>query len=207
MKGEFQPRRSGVKALLDQLYDIKFSKHTTLVVVMLSMFYTVYRTQHYLSTTFKLHPVVAWPTSTFIELLVLASAALMFGALRSAYVAELKDQDVNRSKVGIAMAGIALAGAFFALLFVALGDAWALTKEVIPTIIMALTQMTQMLFIVGFINAADLDERNKLREEYKDYQTGEAERKARTCPFCNIEVAPNNRKRHMDACASRPLEV
>ena len=35
-------------------------------------------------------------------------------------------------------------GAFLALLFVALGDAWALTHQVVPTLIMALTQVTQL---------------------------------------------------------------
>jgi hypothetical protein len=106
---QFRPAGT-VKALLDQVYDIKFSKHTTLIVVLLSMIYTIYRTQHYLGVAFGLGDVVAWPTAIFIELLVMAAAAITFGALRHAYVAELKGQDAERAKVGVWLAYIALGG-------------------------------------------------------------------------------------------------
>ena len=75
----FQPA-SSIKALLDQIYDVKFSKHTPLIVALLSMIYTVYRTQHYLASVFQIDPLVRWPTSVFIELLVLGSAAATFMA-------------------------------------------------------------------------------------------------------------------------------
>jgi hypothetical protein len=206
----FRPT-SGFKALLDQLYDIKFSKHTTLVVVLLSMVYTIYRTAHYLATEFALDPLVAWPTSTFIELLVLAAAAITFGSLRHAYIAELKGQDADRARVGVWLAYIALGGAFLALLFVAWSDAYRLTSQIVPTLIMTLAQFSQMLFIVGFISAADLDEREKLRKQFQGYQDeqvkaaeDEARRKANECPYCHKEVRLNNRKRHLASCPAKP---
>jgi hypothetical protein len=203
----FQPKEGGVKALLNQIYDVKFSKHTTLVVVLLSMIYTVYRTQHYLGKAFKLDAWVAWPTSIFIELLVLAAGAAMFGALRNAYIAELKAIDQQRAKVGVWLAGIALGAAFLALLFVAFSDAWLLTHEAVPTLIMAMVQITQMLFIVGFISAADQDERERLRVEYRDYQAETAQRLANECPHCHKPVAPNNRARHLQSCPMRSVEI
>jgi hypothetical protein len=103
----FKPGGS-LKALLDQLYDIKFSKHTTLVVVLLSMVYTVYRTEHYLIAEFGLDHIVAWPTSLFVEALVLAAAAFTFCALRDAYLAELKGTDAKRSQIGVWISYIAL---------------------------------------------------------------------------------------------------
>jgi signal transduction histidine kinase len=203
----FEPRHSSLQALLNQIYDIKFSKHTTLVVVLLSMLYTVYRTQHYLGTAFKLDTFVRWPTSIFIELLVLAAGAAMFGALRTAYIAQLKAVDADRAKVGVWTAGAALSVAFVALLFVAFSDAWLLTKEVIPTLIMAMVQVTQMLFIVGFISAADQDERAKLREQFQEYQQATATTIANSCPHCFKPVSPNNRARHIDSCPMRPKEM
>lgn len=203
----FEPRQNGITALLNQLYDVKFSKHTTLVVVLLSMVYTVYRTQHYLSKAFTLDAWVAWPTSIFIELLVLAAGAATFGALRNAYIAELKAIDEQRARVGVWLAGIALGAAFLALLFVAFSDAWLLTQEVVPTLIMAMVQITQMLFIVGFISAADQDERERLRGEYRDYQAETAQRLASECPHCHKPVAPNNRARHLQSCPMKPVEA
>jgi hypothetical protein len=206
----FRPT-SSFKALLDQLYDIKFSKHTTLLVVLLSMIYTIYRTQHYLASEFRLDALVAWPTAIFIEALVLAAAAFTFGALRHAYVAELKGQDVQRSKVGVWLAYVSLGGAFLALGFVAWSDAFRLTGEIVPTLIMTLAQITQMLFLIGFISASDLDEREKLREQFQGYQAAqakaveeEARRKSEQCPHCHKAVAPNNRKRHIASCPARP---
>jgi len=133
------------------------------------------------------------------------------GALRHAYVAELKDVDVSRAKVGVWLALTALGGAFLALLFVALGDSWQLTKQIVPTLIMTLTQVTQMLFIIGFICAADLDEREKLRKQFQGYQAtqnkaveDEARRKAEECPYCHKPVKANNRKRHIASCPAKP---
>lgn len=202
---------SNLKALLDQLYDIKFSKHTTLIVVLLSMVYTIYRTQHYLGQEFHLGSLVAWPTSIFIELLVLAAGAVMFGALRNAYIAELKGVDIDRAKIGVGIALVSLTGAFLALLFVAWSDAYLLTQQVGPALMLSLVQITQMLFIVGFITASDLDERERLRVQYRDYldqeqraREEEAQRKARQCPHCFIDLTPNNRKRHIESCPARP---
>lgn len=162
--------KSSIKALLDQLYDIKFSKHTTLVVALLSMIYTVYRTQHYLIAEYGLGSYVAWPTAVFIEMLVISAAAAVFVAMRNQYIAELKGEDAERSKLGVTIAQVSLVAAFVALLFVAFSDGWRLTHQIIPTSIMALTQFSQMLFIVGFISASDLDERRKLRAELENYQ-------------------------------------
>ena len=85
----FQPNASA-RALLDQIYDVKFSKHTPLIVVLLSMIYTVFRSADYLARAFHLPALVTWPTAIFLELLVLAASASVFIALRNVYVAELK---------------------------------------------------------------------------------------------------------------------
>jgi hypothetical protein len=205
----FRPT-SGFKALLDQIYAVKFSTHTTLVVVLLSMIYTIYRTAHYLAGEFGLGSLVAWPTSAFIELLVLAAAAITFGALRHAYIAELKNQDADRAKVGVWLAYIALGGAFVALPFVAWSDAYRLTSQIVPTLIMTLAQFSQMLFVIGFVTAADLDEREKLRLQFQGYQEAqvkaaeaEARRKAEECPYCHKPVKTNNRKRHIASCPAK----
>jgi hypothetical protein len=188
---------SSLKALLDQVYDVKFSKHTPLVVVLLSMIYTVYRTRHYLGSAFALDPLVAWPTAIFIELLVLAASAAMFIALRGAFLAELKATDEQRSRYGVYLAFVALGLAFVALLFVAGADAWALTGAIVPTFIMTLIQAAQMIFMMLFIIAADLDEREQLRQDFVSWRAG-------TCPHCMQSVSPNNRARHIAACPMKP---
>lgn len=195
--------QGSARALLDQIYDVKFSKHTPLVVVLLSMIYTVFRSNDYLSRAFILPALVTWPTAVFIELLVLAASASVFIALRNAYVAELKQLDVSRSRWGLYIGMIALGLAFLALLFVAWADAYEVTKKAIPAVIMTLIQATQMLFMLGFIVAADQDEREKLRVEYADYQKNAAKTQASQCPYCFKPLSPNNRARHIQTCPAR----
>jgi hypothetical protein len=211
----FRPTTSGIRALLDQLYDIKFSKHVPLLVVMLSMIYTIYRTHHYLSSKFGLDGVVSWPTATFIELLVLGASAAAFIALRAAFVAELKSEDVKLSWLGVHLSFVALALAFIALLALAGADAYALTHDWLSAGIMTLIQAAQMIFVCGFIVNATLDERGKLRSEYADYtdterlerENLERERRqlqARQCPYCNRDLDPKNRARHIASCPLKP---
>lgn len=210
------------KALLDQIYDAKFDKRVTLVVVLLSMIYTVYRTEHYLAATFGLPAFVSWPTSGFVEALVLAAGAFVFVALRNAYIAQLKrTTDEGIALVFVWISYLALSVAFVALLFVALSDAWRLTQDAIPTLIMSLSQITQMLFIVGFIGAATLDDRERLRKEIADLladeekarkqqaqldleqQREEIRKHANDCPYCGKPQRPNNYKRHVASCSMR----
>lgn len=198
----FQPNASA-RALLDQIYDVKFSKHTPLIVVLLSMIYTVFRSADYLAREFRLPPLVTWPTAIFLELLVLAAAASVFIALRNVYVAELKGQDEARSRWGLYIGLVGLVLAFVALLFVAGADAYGVTRALVPTVIMTLVQATQMLFMLGFIVAADQDEREKLRVEYADYQKATAQISATQCPHCFKAVSANNRARHIQSCPAR----
>lgn len=194
---------SGVRALLEQVYDVKFSKHTPLIVVLLSMIYTVFRSADYLAHTFSLPWLVTWPTAIFIELLVLATSAAVFIALRAAYIAELKQQDADRAKWGVYVGFAVLFLAFLALLFVAGADAWQVTQAVIPSAIMVLIQASQMLLLIGFIIAADLDEREKLRIKYADHKRNEVQAAANQCPHCFREVSSNNRARHIASCPAR----
>lgn len=202
----FRPNTSA-KALLDQIYDVKFSKHTPLIVVLLSMIYTVFRSADYLARAFKLPVLVTWPTAIFLELLVLAASASVFIALRNVYVAELKQQDESRSKWGLYIGFVALALAFVALLFIAWADAYEVTKQTIPALIMTLVQGTQMLFMLGFIVAADQDEREKLRAFYADYQKTLTQDAAGKCPHCFKPVSSNNRARHIASCPARLQEA
>ena len=199
---------TGIQALLDTLYDVKFSKHTPLIVVLLSMIYTVFRSGDYLARAFSLPALVTWPTAIFIELLVLATSAAVFIALRAAYIAELKQQDAGRAKLGFYIGFLVLGLAFLALLFVAGADAWQVTGQVVPTFIMVLIQGSQMLLLMGFIIAADLEERDRLRIEYANWQQTQAEQEARSrsgkCPYCSLPVSPSNRARHMLSCSARP---
>lgn len=198
----FNPQDSA-KALLDQIYDVKFSKHTPLVVVLLSMVYTVFRSADYLDRAFRLPPLVAWPTAVFLELLVLAGSAMVFMALRGIYVAELKQQDEDRARWGLYVGYPALALSFAALLFVAWADAYEVTRAIVPSIIMVLVQAAQMLFMLGFIVAADQDEREKLRAQYRNYERAEKQLSANQCPYCCKEVSSNNRARHIQSCPAR----
>lgn len=188
---------TGIQAFFNQVYEVKFSKHTPLVVVLLSMIYTVFRSADYLARSFKLPWFITLPTSIFIELLVLAASASVFIALRNAYLAELKDIDTQRSNYGLYIGMAALFLSFLALLFVAGADAWEVTQQIVPSFIMVLVQGSQMLFMLSFIVAADLDEREKLRGEFIDYQ-------ANRCPYCKRPVSANNRARHIDSCPMKP---
>lgn len=188
---------TSIQAFFNQVYDVKFSKHTPLVVVLLSMIYTVYRSEDYLSRVFNLPWYVTGPTAIFIELLVLAASASVFIALRNTYMAELKDTDAARSRYGVYIGMSALGLSFLALLFVAGADAWEVTHKLVPSFIMVLVQGSQMLFMIMFIIAADLDEREKLRDDLIDYQ-------ANRCPYCKRPISANNRARHMDSCPLKP---
>ncbi len=199
---------TGIQALFDQLYDVKFSRHTPLLVVLLSMIYTVFRSGDYLARAFNLPVVVTWPTAIFVELLVLATSAAVFIALRAAYIAELKQQDAGRATAGFYVGFTVLGLAFLALLFVAGADAWEITHQLVPTFIMVLIQASQMLLLIGFIISADLEERDRLRIEYANWQQDQAQQIARQragqCPYCSLPITPSHRARHMRSCTMKP---
>lgn len=199
---------TGIQALFDQLYEVKFSRHTPLLVVLLSMIYTVFRSADYLARSFNLPLLITWPTAIFIELLVLATSAAVFIALRAAYIAELKQQDAGRATFGFYVGFTVLGLAFLALLFVAGADAWQITQQIVPTFIMVLIQASQMLLLIGFIISADLEERDRLRIEYATWQQDQAlqvaRQKAGQCPYCSLPVSPSHRARHIRGCSMRP---
>lgn len=200
----FTPQRNGLEALLDLVYQVKFSRHVPLTVVLLSAVYAVYRSHHYLSAAFGMPWYVAAPTALFLELLVIGASAATFIALRAEYVAQLKAEDVGLSRWGVGIALTSLVVAFVALLGVAWADAWLITQEPMPALLMTLAQATQGAFIVGFIISALLDERAALRLEYANYERAKVAQLVSTCPHCHKEVSPNNRARHIAACPARP---
>lgn len=197
---------SGVKALLDQVYEIKFNKHVPLTVVMLSTIYTVYRTHHYLGTAFNMSAWVTWPTSIFIELLVLGSSAMLFIALRADYIANLIDKNTDITAINVKLMFGTLGISFAALLGLAMADAWLLTHAYIPSFVMTLVQAAQMLFICGFIINATIDERDKIDTQFEADERATITAEANKCPYCFKAVIPNNRARHMRVCMFRPKD-
>lgn len=207
----FAPRHNGVTALLNKIYEIKFSRHVPLTVVLLSAVYAVYRSQHYLATAFHLSPWVSVPTAIFLELLVLGASAVTFIAFREHYIATLKREDLDLSKLGVTVALTSLAVAFVTLLGVAWADAWLVTNDILGSFLMTLAQFVQASFIVGFIVNSLLDERATLRKEYEYYQREKtsledneriekAKFDATHCPYCHRPVTINNRTRHIRTC-------
>lgn len=194
----------GVKALLDQIYDLKFNKHVPLTVVMLSTIYTVYRTHHYLGSAFKLDWWISLPTSVFIELLVLGSSAMLFIALRGDYIAHKVEKNTSITKINVRLMFVTLGISFAALLGLAMADAWLLTKDFVPAFVMTLVQAAQMLFICGFIINATIDDRAKIDLDIEEDAKASKSDQAEKCPYCFKSVLPNNRRRHMSACPMKP---
>jgi hypothetical protein len=197
--------KKGVQALLDQVYDLKFNKHVPLTVVMLSTIYTVYRTHHYLGKRFKLEWFISFPTSVFIELLVLGSSAMLFIALREDYIAHKTQKNIDITKMNVRLMFVTLGISFAALLGLAMADAWLLTKEYVPAFVMTLVQAAQMLFICGFIINATIDERDQIDTDIEEDERNSTSNKANQCPYCFKPVLPNNRRRHMAVCPMKPI--
>jgi hypothetical protein len=188
---------SGVQALLDRIYEVKFSRSVPLTVILLSAIYAIYRSTHYLIAAFGLGWWIALPTALFIELLVLGAGALVFISLRRAFIAELTQQDADLSAWGVHASMALLVVSFVALIGIAWADAWLMTEDALPSLLMTLAQITQSGMIVVFVIIALLDEREDLRAEF-------AQVARRSCPYCGSPVSPNNRKRHMESCPQRP---
>jgi hypothetical protein len=207
----FSPQRNPVQALFDLIYEVKFSRHVPLTVVLLSAVYAVFRSQHYLSAAFKLPAYVSVPTAVFLELLVLGASAATFIAARAGYVAELKREDENLSLAGVTLALLSLIVAFVAMLGVAWADAQLVTNDAAAALLMTLAQATQGLFIVSFIIQALLDERARLRVEFARYQREQtAEHRAQlrpfVCPFCESDHGtPNALFGHTGKCGAAQL--
>lgn len=195
----FQPG-SGIASLLNLIYEVKFSRHVPLSVILLSGIYAIYRSTHYFEAAFSLAWYIALPTAVFIELLVLGCGALVFITHRDAYVAELRQEDEGIARVGsyasLTLLGIALA----ALVGIAWADAWLVAGDYQPAMIMTLVQLGQSGMISTFVITALLDERAQLREQHADY----ARAALNACPYCQRPLLPNNRKRHMESCPAKP---
>jgi hypothetical protein len=188
---------SDFAALLNRIYEIKFSRSVPLVVILLSGIYAIYRSMHYISSSFHLDWFIAAPTAISIELLVLGASANVFIQLRRDYVAELDKQDRGITQWGVHLGMLLLTIAFLALIGIAGADAWKLTQDYVATFLLTLVQIAQSGFIVSFVISALLDERDDLRSTYADLSR-------RTCPYCGVSVSPNNRARHMNTCPKKP---
>lgn len=193
-------KKSGGRALLDQVYDLKFDKAIPLAGILLSGIYAIYRSTHYLSVEFKLPILVALPTSFFIELLVLSAGALVFISQRQAFIKELEKQDQKLASVGVFISIVLLAVSFVALVGIAIADASLVTGEFAPAALMAIIQCAQCLGICVFVVVALLDERADLRLAYRDGIM-------KSCPHCSREVTPNNRSRHIESCPMNPANA
>lgn len=202
----FQPE-SGFSALLDHIYHVKFSKHVPLVMILLFAVFAVWRTNHYVSTQMRMGGLISWPLAVCIELAMLASGAACFISMRAAYIRELKDEDVARARVGTYVGYAMFGTTTIALLVLAGADGAAESAgDIAFTLLMLLIQFVQSCAMLVFLNIADLEEREKLRVQYADYTRGVKQSLATRCPYCEREVTPNNRKRHMETCAARLQE-
>jgi hypothetical protein len=188
---------SGLGALLNLIYEVKFSRHVPLTVVLLSGIYAIYRSAHWFMAAFRLPDYIAAPTAVFVELLVLGCGALVFITYRAAYVAELRKEDEQIATLGAKASLVLLAFALAALIGIAWADAWLVTKQHQPAFIMTLVQIGQSGMIGIFVITALLDERAKLREEFAAYRRG-------VCRWCEQPISANNRARHEASCGQRP---
>jgi hypothetical protein len=199
----FAPSQSPLAAFYNKIYQVKFSRHVPLTVVLLSGVYAVYRSQHYLSSAFKLSAFISVPTANFLELLVLGASATTFIAFREDYVAQLKKADQGLSYAGVQLSVTALVIAFIALLGIAWADAWIITQKLLPAVLMTLVQFVQAAFILSFIVNSLLEEREILRKEYEEHKR----RRALACPYCDQTVSLNNRARHISTCPLNPRKA
>lgn len=194
---QFKDQKGNFEAFMDRVYEVKFSRSVPLGVILLSGVYAVYRSAHYLGYRFHLDPWVSWPTSLFIEFLVLGSGALVFMTQRQAFLAEHTQLDRDLAGWGV-WVGLTLLGvSFFALLSIAIGDAWAVTQDYLATFLMSLVQIAQSMMIITFVILALLDEREDLRAQLEDTTR-------QSCPYCGLKVSPNNRARHIKVCSKNP---
>lgn len=188
---------SDFQALLDKIYEVKFSRSVPLFVILLSGIYAIYRSTHYIMAAFHLAWYIALPTAISIELLVLGASANVFIQHRKAFIAELTKQDESIANAGVQLSLALLLIAFLALIGIAGADAWMITHDYVASFLLTLAQIAQSGFIVSFVITALLDEREDLRGDYADAAR-------RSCPWCGVPVSPNNRARHMGTCPKKP---
>jgi hypothetical protein len=113
---------SSLRALLDQIYTIKFSKHVPLVMVLLFAIFAVWRTNHYVAAQMSVGLVVSVSLAVCIELAMIAAGASCFISMREAYIRELKGEDHDRAKLGVRASYVMLAVTTVALMVLAGAD-------------------------------------------------------------------------------------
>lgn len=200
----FRPT-SGIKALLDQVYAIKFSKHVPLVMILLFAVFAVWRTNNYVAHQMSVSWLVSGSLAICIELAMIAAGAACFISMREAYIRELKQEDAERARLGVYISFAMLGVTTLALMVLAGADGHMESGGNIAfVLLMLLIQFVQSCAILIFINVADLDEREKLREQFRQNHQKNIQQKASECPYCHKHVAPNNRARHMNSCPMKP---
>jgi hypothetical protein len=213
----FEAAENGVTALLNKIYEIKFSRHVPLVMILLFAVFAVWRTNHYVALQLNVGWVVSLSLAVCIELAMLAAGASCFISLREAYIKELRKEDNERAKIGVYAAFIMLGVTTLALVVLAGADGYLESNgNRIFVFLMLLIQFVQSCAIVVFINIADLEERAILRKQHVDYiraleRQKEQEHEAfifksvSECEWCHRPLHPNNRRRHMASCPMKPL--
>jgi len=199
----FQPE-SHLKALFDHIYEIKFSKHVPLVMVLLFAVFAVWRTNSYISTTMGVDWYISGSLAVCIELLLLASGAACFMTMRAAYIRELKQEDAERAKFGVWCAYAMTILASVVLVGIAGADGAKESSGNLAFIfIMIVLQLCQSCIIGVFINIADLEERDKLRLAHEAHKRALTRQSVNECPYCHCQVSLHNRKRHIKGCIVR----
>lgn len=209
---QFTPSRTNGQALLDRIYGAKFSKRIPLLMVLCFAGFAVWRTHHYITVRTGVNPIVGILLALSIELAMIGSSALCFITMRASYVHELREQDAHRSAIGVRISYLVMAVTTIALLLLAGADAGVESNgDFVFIALMTMIQMVQSCAIIIFVNIADVDERDLVRDEHIQYlrdqealRRAEIQSKANECPHCFKPLEPNNRQRHIDSCPMKP---
>lgn len=209
-------------ALLEWIKHAKFSTHLPMVVYLGLMFLTGWRSHEVFAVLLQLPDTIAWPSAVALEFMGLAAIAITFNAHRDSYIAQLKNEDYEESKIGVWVGYILNLAVMTMLVSVALYDAQYKTSDILGIFVLVLVQSCQAFMTISLLVAGIIEERKNLRNQLEQWKIDEEQRQrelekqrnelaekqlqedASKCKWCKKPQLPQNMKRHIDACPLNP---
>ena len=183
--------------LFGKIAAAKFSLRWSLLFIVLSAVFGVWRTAHFLSIMTLMPDIIAWALSVCVEIALIAAAGLKGAAEVGEYLQRMLNKHSSSARTKLRNARSAFWAAFSLVLVVAVYDSWIEYGFWFAGIAMFF-QFVQLFFIRHYLLEHVID--GMMAIDKKLNLTVKRSSQQRTCPCCGRAYSATNYSRHVKGC-------